>query len=154
MDILSAFLDLVQAAGLLVWAVVQALIPWTPLIAWIAYWTLAVDWVRLRSILLQGGWVGVMLIALTAVLVWGVVAPPVDGMHSLLGLHVSNFVGKTMYVTALLVIVLLCGSVQLSGLCGRLVNLEQPASGGDSHHHGGHGHHGDNHDSHGHHAGH
>jgi hypothetical protein len=127
MEILNALLDLIQAVGALVWAVVQAVVPWTPLIAWIAFWTLAVNWVRLRSFLLQGGWIGVLLIAVMAVLVWGVIAPPDGGTHSLLGLQVSNFVGKMVYVTALAVIMLLCGSMQLSGCCDSLVNLEQPA---------------------------
>jgi hypothetical protein len=149
MDILTALLDLIQSLGLLLLAVVQAVLPWSALIGWIAWWTLAVDWVRLRSYLLQGGWIGVMLIALTAILVWGVVAPPDGGSHSLLGLHVSNFVGKTIYVTALLVIMLLCGSVQLSGCCSKLVNLEQPSSGGDGHGQDSHGH-DDHHDGHAH----
>jgi hypothetical protein len=148
MDILTALLDLIQSLGQLLLALAQGVLPWTPLIAWIAWWMLAVDWVRLRSFLLQGGWVGVLLIALTAVLVWGVVAPPPGGTHSLLGLHVSNFVGKTMYVTALLVIMLLCGSVQLSGACARFLNLEQPSSGDESHDDHGHGDHGHGHDDH------
>jgi hypothetical protein len=143
MDILTALLDLISAAGLLVWAVVRGIAPWIPLLAWIAFWTLAVDWVRLRAFLLKGGWIGVLLLGLVAVLVWGVVAPPEGGVHSLLGLQVSNFVGKMVYVTTLTVIMLLCGSTQLSGACDRWLNLEQPASGGnghgDDHGHGDHG---------------
>ena len=46
------------------------------LAAWIAFWVGAVNWVRLRNILLSGGWIGVVLIALMAVLVWGSIAPP------------------------------------------------------------------------------
>ena len=145
MEILTALLDLLTAAGLFLWAIVQTLAPWTPLIAGIAVWTLAVDWVRLRSFLLRGGWIGVVLLGLMAVLVWGVVAPPEAGVHSLLGLKVSNFVGKTVYVTTLIVIMLLAGSMQLSGCCDQLLNLEQPQSGG-----GGHGHDEHGHDDHGH----
>lgn len=147
MDILHALVDLVVAAGTLVWTLVDKLAPWTPLIAWVAFWTLAVDWVQLRTWLLKGGWIGLVLLGLVAVLVWGVVAPPEAGVHSLLGLTVSNFVGKTVYVTTLIVIMLLCGSTQLSGCCDSLLNLELPQSGDDDHghddHHGGHGH--DNH---------
>lgn len=156
MDILNALLDLIASLGILVWTLLSSLAPWTPLIAWVAFWTLAVNWVQLRSFLLKGGWIGVVLLGLTAVLVWGVVAPPEGGVHSLLGLNVSNFVGKTVYVTTLTVIMLLCGSTQLSGVCDGLLNLEQPAGcdaghGHDDHHghdqhaapgdhHGGHGH--------------
>lgn len=161
MDILHAVIDLIAAAGTLVWTLVHKLAPWTPLIAWVAFWTLAVNWVQLRTWLLKGGWIGLVLLGLATVLVWGVVAPPESGVHSLLGLKVSNFVGKTVYVTTLIVIMLLCGSTQLSGCCDSLLNLELPA-GGDADHghddHGGHdepglhavSHHGDD----GHHGGH
>lgn len=138
MDLLTALLDLLIAFGAVIWTLIVSLVPWTPLIAWIAFWTFAVNWVRLREIQLQGGMIGIVLLGLTAILVWGVVAPPESGTHSLLGLRVSNFAGKAMYVTALIVIMQLCGAVQLSGCCDRLLNLELPAGGGDDGHHGGH----------------
>ena len=64
------------------------------------------------------------------VIVWGAVAPPVEGTHSLFGLTVSNYAGKFIYVTMLTCITLLCGSVQMSGSFGSLVDFsdeEQPA---------------------------
>jgi hypothetical protein len=127
------------------------LLPWTPLIAWVAFWLLAVNWVKLREVMIQGGWIGVVLLGLMMVLVWGVVAPPAAGSHLLFGLTVSNFVGKTVYVTALLTIMFLCGSVQLSGACGKFaVFPEDPSP--DDHGHGdyGHGDHEHGHESHGH----
>ena len=84
------------------------------LAVWIAFWVGAVNWVRLRQILLSGGWIGVVFIALVTVLVWGSIAPPQDGVHYLLGLRVSNFVGKAVYVTGFICIMLICGSVQLA----------------------------------------
>lgn len=140
MDILTAFLDLAIALGTLLWTLFHALLPWTPLLVWIAFWLFAVDWVRLREIQLRGGVIGLVLIALTAILVWGVVAPPESGHHALLGLHVSNFFGKAIYVTALLVIMQLCGAVQLSGCCGSLIHLDVPI-GGNGHGDDGAGHH-------------
>lgn len=116
----------------------QSIAPWWPLIAWIAFWTLAVNWVRLREVLLSRGFIGVLLIAVLMVLVWGIVAPPDGGYHHLLGLTVSNFVGKLMYVTALLVIALLCGSVQLSGAVDRYLHFVEPAE--ESHDDHSHGH--------------
>lgn len=139
--------------------------PWLPLVlalgAWIVFWTCAVNWVRFREVLGRGGWLGLLLLAVAAVLVWGTIDPPdyyavrtADGAtirgtltaygadsltvvdragqsitiaesqveelrayHSLLGLRVSNFVGKFMYVTALICIMFLCGAVQLGGCC-------------------------------------
>lgn len=87
------------------------------LVAWVAVWLIAVDWRRLRRVLSDHGWAGVLLIAFVVILVWGAVAPPVDhegGVHHIFGLKLSNYVGKTVFVTGLLCIMLLCGSVQLA----------------------------------------
>lgn len=109
-------------------ALFSLLLPWTPLIAWVAFWTFAVNWVSFRRVLLSGGWLAILLVMFAAILVWGCIAPPAAGAHALFGLTLSNFVGKTVYVTALAVIALLCGSVQLSGLCGRLVQFEDQST--------------------------
>ena len=76
---------------------------------------------------------------LVMVLVWAVVAPPESGSHFLFGLHVSNFVGKTVYVTSLVTILFLCGAVQLSGACGSLAHFAEDTVEED---HGGHDNHG------------
>jgi hypothetical protein len=108
--LLSALWSIVLDVGLIV-------LPWLPLVAWIVFWTFAVNWARLRrTVVLDGGWIGVLLLGAIAVLVWATIAPPAGGRHELLGLSTSNYVGKTIYVTALIVIAFLCGSVQLSSL--------------------------------------
>ena len=91
------------------------MIPWTPLIAWIAFWMFAVNWVKFRAVLLEGGWAGIVLFGFVTVLVWGTIAPPMGGTHNILGLGLSNYVGKTVYVTTMFCIMFLCGSVQLAG---------------------------------------
>jgi hypothetical protein len=146
MNLFDSLVNVFQALLQLLATLALTIGPWWPLIAWIAFWTFAVNWVRLREFLLAGGWIGVLLIAVLMVLVWGIVSPPAEGAHHLLGLNVTNFVGKFMYVTALLVIMLLCGSVQLSGSVDRYLHFVEPEE--DSHNHG--------HDAHGHddHAGH
>lgn len=148
MELLNSLLTLLEAVLGVLAALGAAIAPWWPLIAWVAFWSLAVDWVKLREYLLAGGVIGVLLIAAVMVLVWGIVAPPEDGFHHLLGLHVTNFFGKFMYVTALLVIMLLCGSVQLTGALDRYLHFVEPAD--DVHEEHGHG----DHDSHGDHASH
>jgi hypothetical protein len=130
---------LLTALGGLIIALGRVLLPFLPLVAWIAFWTLAVNWTRLRVVLLQGGWIGLLLIGVVAVLVWGTVAPPLTGTHHLLGLTLGNFVGKTVFVTTLICIMFLCGSVQLSGACGRLCQFDEPSADA-GHHGGGHGH--------------
>lgn len=114
----DSLLQLVEALWALLLSVGSLLLPWTPLFAWIAFWTFGVNWVRLRHIIWhQGGLLGIVLVWFTMILVWGTVAPPEDGYHHLLGLTLSNYFGKMVYVTALFCIMFLCGSVQLSGCC-------------------------------------
>jgi hypothetical protein len=126
------------------WDVVISLlvvvVPWAPLIAWVAFWLLAVNWEKLYLVLAKGAVVGVLLIGVMTVIVWGLIAPPLDGVHHLFGLNPSNFVGKTIYVTMLFTIMALCGAVQLSGACGSFVCF---CDDDDDHHgHGAHDEHG------------
>jgi len=147
-SLLNVFTSLVELLAVLA----RAAVPWIPLFAWIAFWAIAVDWTKLYPLLMRkAAIVGVLLIAFIAILVWSVVAPPADGVHHLFGLNVHNFTAKTVYVTALMVIAFLCGSVQLSGACASLTHFEEPAL-ADAHDDHGHGHddHGHGHDSHGH----
>jgi hypothetical protein len=125
--LLQSFVELLLAVWQLLLALVAVVLPWTPLLAWVAFWSLAVDWVKLRLVMIRGGWIAVVLIALVATLVWGMVDPPMEGSHYLLGKTVGNFVGKFMYVTGLTVIMLVCGSVQLAGGCGKWAYFPEDA---------------------------
>lgn len=130
-------------------SLVLVILPWLPMLAWVGFWTFAVNWSKAFPVLRKGGYIGVVLLMLVAVLVWGSVAPPVEGTHLLFGLTVSNFAGKFVYVTMLTCIALLCGSAQLSGAFGSLGEFpEEPADDDHGHSHHGHGDHG--HDDHGH----
>jgi len=106
--------------------------PWTPLAAWIIFWLFAVNWERLREVMVQGGWIPVVLIGFVMVLVWGTIAPPAGGAHHLLGLKVSNYVGKFIYVTVLLCIMFLCGAVQLAGFLPACCRFEQSEAAAES----------------------
>lgn len=117
-ELLQSLIQLVIAVWDVLVSAVSVFVPWLGLIFWIAFWLYAVDWVALRRVLLEGGWIGLLLIGFVMVLVWWAVAPPPDGRHLILGLSLSNFVGKTVYVTILFCIMLLCGSVQLSSAAG------------------------------------
>ena len=119
------------------------LLPWTPLVIWIVFWLYAVNWVKLRTILASGGWIGLVLIGAIMVLIWGSVAPIPVGARDFFDLKISNFVEKTVYVTGLFCIMLLAGSLQLSGFCGECCRFEEDEP-SDSHGHDAHGH-GDSH---------
>lgn len=146
LEVVSNLIALLSAVWQLVISVAALIIPWTPLIAWLAFWLFAVNWVKLRAVMLQGGLIGVLFFGFMAILIWGVIAPPADGNHYPFGLTLSNFVGKTVYVTALLTIMFLCGSVQLSGACGSWASFPEPDPEDD--HHGGHAHEDHGHDAH------
>ncbi len=147
-ELLVSLSDLLIAVWSLLKAVGGLLLPWFPLAVWVGFWLFAVNWAKLRVILMEkGGLLGVLLIAAVWILIWGSVAPPTEGSHHLFGLTLSNFVGKLVYVTSLLVLMFLCGSVQLSGCCNQWCVVEM----GDPDAHGEHGHHdGHDGDSHGH----
>lgn len=119
MEVLLSIWNVVVAVANLLVELVQFIAPWTPLLAWVAFWLLAVNWKVLYPILMKGGMIGVILTGLMAVLVWSVISEPDGGVHRLYGLAVSNVTGKTIYVTSLIVIAFMCGSVQLSGAVDR-----------------------------------
>ncbi len=96
------------------------------------------NWVKAFDILRRGGFIGVLLLMFLTVIVWGAVAPPVDGTHTLFGLTVSNYAGKFIYVTMLTCITLLCGSVQMSGTFGSLVDFSSEEA--ETNDHGAHAH--------------
>jgi hypothetical protein len=154
-NLADSLYQLVIALGELILALGALLVRYLPLAAWIAYWTFGVNWVRFRRVLLDGGWVGVVLLALVAILVWGTISPPASGTHSFLGLALNNLVGKTVLVTTLICIMFLCGSVQLSGFGGALLRLERQEALAEleAAQAAGHGHDGHAEPSHGHPAG-
>jgi len=150
---MDALFDLFNSLINVFWSLLDVVVnlvrliqPWLPLLAWIGFWTFAVNWAKAFPILRRGGIIGVLLLMFVAVLVWGAVAPPVDGKHFMLGLKVSNYAGKFIYVTMLTCIAFLCGSAQLSGAFGSLEQFaDEPTE--DDHGHGGHGHDHDGHDT-------
>lgn len=162
-EVYYSLVQLVVAAFDVVKALFFFVLPYVPLISWIGFWLLGVNWVKLYEVLFRkGGVVGLLLIAFCWILIWGLIAPPADGSHNLLGLKLGNFVGKTVFVTSLVTIMFLCGSVQLSGLVAGWTNFVEPEE-TDAHGHAGHGHdahgghdhghggdHGHSHDGHGH----
>ncbi|MEE3365373.1 MAG: hypothetical protein VX304_06980 [Planctomycetota bacterium] len=90
--------------------------PVLPVLCWTVFWLFAVDWIRLRQILLKGGWLGVMLVGFVMVIVWQQISP---GSQSVLGLELNGYIEKLVYVTALLSVMFVCGAVQLTGCCTR-----------------------------------
>lgn len=147
-DLFSSLINVLWSLLDVVVNLVRVILPWLPLLAWVGFWTFAVNWAKAFPILRRGGFIGILLLMFVAVIVWGAMAPPVNGKHLMLGLTVSNYAGKFIYVTMLTCIAFLCGSAQLSGAFGRLAEFpEEPAEA--DHGHNGHGHDNHGHDDHG-----
>ena len=125
MELLQSLWGVVVALANLLVELLQFVTPWIPLLAWIAFWLCAVNWRKLYPILAKGGIIGVVFTGLMAILVWSSISVPEGGTHSLFGLEVSNVVGKMIYVTSLIVIAFLCGSVQLSGCCDKYCSFDE-----------------------------
>ena len=149
-ELAQAFSQFGFALWSLVVAIGRPLVPWLPLAAWVAFWMFAVNWTKLREVTAKGGWLGVLLLAVAAVLIWGTIAPTPGGTREVFGLHVSNFVEKAVYVSGLIVIANLAGSVQLSGAFGNCCRIEEPVELDEHHGHDAHGHDSHGHDDHGH----
>ena len=156
-------LDKISLVGSSFWelliATLAVAVPWTPLAAWIVFWLFAVNWVKLRVTLAKGGWVGLVLIGGIMVLVWGNVSGSLSadgGAFDFFGLHVSNIVEKTVYVSGLFVLMFLAGALQLSGFGASCCQFDEPVLIAEAHGHGhdnghdaGHGHDAAHDDSHG-----
>jgi hypothetical protein len=133
MEFLNSLLDLIVATYNVIISFVSLILPYGALLGWVAFWMLGVNWVKFRKVLAEGGVVGVLLLALVIILAWGLIAPPEGGMHDLGLVSVSNFVGKTVFVSSLFVIMFLCGAVQLSGACGCCVNFSDEEEAAEEH---------------------
>lgn len=130
MEVVSTLVDnIVTILGSLlqiIWSLLTVIGSWAPLLAWIGFWGLAVNWVRAWDIIRRGGFIGVLLLMVAWVMVWGAVSP---GPTNLFGLTISNYPGKFVWVTALTVIAGICGSVQMSGGFGRLASFADEEAG-------------------------
>jgi len=136
LELLNRLVAVVVALWELAYELIAQVLPWSPLLLWVAFWLLAVNWVKYREVLVKGGWTGILFIYLMMILIWGLIAPPEGGTHSIFQLQLSNYVGKTVYVTALFSIMFICGSVQLAGSVDRWTCFKEDEEPEPAHAHG------------------
>jgi hypothetical protein len=117
---LSTFLS---AAGDLLAAILMLVRPWLPLGLWAVFWLFAIDWMRLRRILVpQGGMVAVLLIAVFSAWISTLIAPVAT--KSLL----LPVVERIALLSTWIVVMMGCGAVQLLGCTGVWVpQLAEPS---------------------------
>jgi hypothetical protein len=54
-ELINNFQALFSASWNLIITLLGMMLPWTPLMAWVAFWLLAVNWVKLREVMIVGG---------------------------------------------------------------------------------------------------
>ena len=61
--LVEQFLAFLSAGGALLLTLASLLVPLIPLLAWMAFWSFAVEWTTFRATLRRGGWVVVVAFA-------------------------------------------------------------------------------------------
>ena len=85
-----------------------------PLVLWGLFWLLAVNWRKAWPVLAEGGWAPVVLLGVTAALVWSRLVPSAWSFFGLAA--VPNFWWQFAAVCGIIGAALLCGWLQ--GLIG------------------------------------
>lgn len=129
-DVGFAVWDMLESLALVISALMALLQPWLPLIGWVVFWGLCVDWRKFQPMLQNGGWIALVGIAFLAAAVWSLLVPTESGRHLLFGLSVNNLTGKIVYTTGLVCLIYGCGAAQFA-LRGELGEATQDATSGD-----------------------
>ncbi|HYT88812.1 MAG TPA: hypothetical protein VEL76_08900 [Gemmataceae bacterium] len=133
-DILNALWQLVVALGTLTVGLLTLALRWSLLIVWIAWWLWGVNWQKAWPVLARGAWAPVVLLLVTAALVWSRLAP--SSCDCLVLVTVPNFWWQLGAVGLLAAVALLCGWLQgVFGWTPAEIHLEPPAVGADMHGH-------------------
>lgn len=74
-DLFSSLVNVIWSLLDVVVNLVRVILPWLPLLAWVGFWTFAVNWAKTLPMLRRGGFIGILLLMFVAVLVWAAVAP-------------------------------------------------------------------------------
>jgi hypothetical protein len=132
-ELFDTLWQLVVALFNLVVELLRLGLTWSLLLAWVAWWTFAVDWQKTWKVLKQGAWAPLVLLAVTGAFVWSRIAP--DRWNCFNLLLVPNFWWQLLAVGLLLGLTLFCGWLQgVFGWTPAEVSLEPPAPTAHDHH--------------------
>lgn len=108
-------------------------VQWILLIAWIAWWLLAVDWRKAFPVIRSGGWAPLVLLTIVVALAWSRLQPAGNSL-------LPNFWWQLAWTACLVVLALFCGWLQgVLDWRPAEINLDPPAAGhADAHGHAAH----------------
>ena len=101
--------QLFASLGTILYYIGDWAVHWAVLIAWLVWWLLGVNWAKVWPVLRTGAWTVLILLVLTAALVWSQLD---ERSGSLFGLAIPNFWWQLMAVGSLVVLTLSCGWLQ------------------------------------------
>lgn len=113
-DVGFAIWNMLESSIAVIAALMALVGPWLPLLAWVAFWGLCVDWRKFQPVLQSGGWIALVGVAFLAAAIWSLLVPTDSGRHLLFGLSVSNLTGKVVYTTGLVCLIHGCGAAQFA----------------------------------------
>lgn len=109
-SIFTSLLEFFAATATLIFALLTAALTWLPLWLWCVFWLFAVDWHRLRRILVpRGGMIPLVMIGLAAAYIVAQLLTPWTGSP------LTPLVQSIIVVTGWLVVMMACGTAQLLG---------------------------------------
>ena len=113
-ELLTSLIDLVLALLNVILALAKIVEPVVAILAWMAFWYLAVDWKRLRTVLGAGGWLVPVLVA-GFVVVIRVVTSQTGGTAMPFGpTTISPVVAAIAWTSLLAALAMICGAAQIS----------------------------------------
>jgi hypothetical protein len=136
-DVLATLWKLVVVLSTLTVDLLWLALIWSLLLAWVAWWTFAVNWEKTWKFLAQGAWVPLLMLCVGGAFVWSRIAPSKFNLLDLI--VVPNFWWQVLGVGTLLGLTLFCGWLQgVFGWTPAEVRLEPPASSAHDAHHAPH----------------
>jgi len=130
----QTLLQLVDALWTLISALGAAIMHWSLLLAWLAWWLWAVNWSKLWPLLARGAWAPVVLLMIVSALVWSQIAP--SDCNCLAFVSVPNFWWQLGGVGLLGAVTLMCGWLQgVFGWQPAEISLHPPVTTVHAHHH-------------------
>lgn len=113
-ELLNSLIELVLALVGVAFALLTLLKPVLPLLVWMAFWYLAVDWKRLRSTLGAGGWVVPVLVAAFVVAVRIATAESATVKMPFGPATLSPTVAAVAWTSLMAALAMICGAAQIS----------------------------------------